>query len=357
MKGKRFWLSMLSLIALIAALLFPTQPAAGDSYKYYATKLSQPSSASDFTLTGPDGKPYSLKSLHGKFALIAFGFTHCPNTCPTTLANLASAYEQLSRAAQARVQVLFISIDPKRDTPAVMNAYVPFFDKHFIGLTGTAEQIARIAGRYEVEYEKSQDWAGDAGNYTLDHSAGAMLLSPSGDLIGNYRDEQLIQSGRVADDLRHFAALTDFKNSDWVSGQGGVIKTPVLTGEQIYQRQCAVCHGVKGEGVKGKYPALAGSPWVTGPPNRFTALVLDGVRKKGEDKQTHGVMPAWWRTLPPSDLSLVLTYVRQAWGNNASAISTSYVQKLGYRYASRPRFWSLKELKALPPDKPSDAAD
>ena len=116
-----------------------------DSYEYYARKLSDPSPLHDFTLMDPEGKPFSLSSLRGKFVLLTFGFTHCPNICPTTLANLAAAYELLSPADQARLKVLFITIDPGRDTAKVLKDYVPFFDKHFVGLSGKPEQIAAVA--------------------------------------------------------------------------------------------------------------------------------------------------------------------------------------------------------------------
>lgn len=357
MRRRRFWRFAAAILILTAPALFPSWSGAGESYEYFARKISDPKGATDFTLQGPDAKPYSLKKLRGRFVLLAFGFTHCPNVCPTTLANLAAAYELLSPAQQARVQVLFVTIDPERDTPAVLKDYVPFFEKDFVGLTGTPEQIAAVASNYGIDYEKSLEWGGKT-NYTMNHSAGALLLDPSGRLIGSYRDDQLIKSGRVAEDLRHFLAQSDFKNFHWTSEQHGVVKTPRLSGAQLYQQQCASCHGANGEGIKGKYSALAGSAWVTGAPNRLTALVLDGVRNESKVGQTQGgVMPAWWRVLTPTDLAAVLTYIRQAWGNDAPAISAPYVQKLGYRFALRPGFWSWKELETLPPDKASDAAD
>ena len=87
----------------------------------------------------------------------------------------------------------------------------------------------------------------------------------------------------------------------------------------------------------------------------MTALVLGGVRGTEKDPN-RGVMPAWWRVLPPGDVAEILTYIRQAWGHHAPAISQSYVQELAYKYATRPGFWSWKELRALPADKASAAA-
>ena len=137
----------------------------------------------------------------------------------------------------------------------------------------------------------------------------------------------------------------------------GLIKTPRLSGRELYLEQCSSCHGEDGGGIRGKYPALAGSTWVKGAPNRLTALVLGGVRGKTQGaSSSHGVMPAWWSVIPASDISAILTYIRQAWGNNASGISASYTQKLGYQFATRSNFWTWKELETLPTDKISDAS-
>ena len=91
-----------------------------------------------------------------------------------------------------------------------------------------------------------------------------------------------------------------------------------------------------------------------GAPNRYATLVLEGLHGKKEGVRTGPVMPAWRTVLTPADMAALMTYTRQAWGNAAPAISATYVQKLGYQFASRPGFWSWEELKALPPDKGSD---
>jgi protein SCO1/2 len=322
-----------------------------DSYEFYARKLPDPSPPYDFTLMDPEGKPFSLSSLRGKFVLLTFGFTHCPNICPTTLANLAAAYELLSPADQARLQVLFITLDPERDTAKVLQAYVPLFDKHFIGLGGKPEQIAAVATAYSVEYEKTTERGGGAANYSMDHSAAVLLLAPSGQWFAYYQDAQLVKNQRVADDLRHFFALPGLGPDDWQSAKRGVVKTPRLSGRQLYLQQCASCHGENGRGISGKYPSLVGSTWVTGAPNRLTTLVLEGVREEKDGGRTGRVMPAWWTVLTPTDMAALLTYICQAWGNAAPSISATYVQKLGSQFGLRPDFWSWKELEALPPDK------
>jgi len=327
----------------------------GDNYEYYAHKLSPSKPAYDFTLTNQDEKPYSLGKLRGKLVLMTFGFTHCPNICPTTLANLRAAYELLSPADQARVQVLFITIDPDRDTSKVLKDYVPFFEKRFVGLTGNSNQIAATAKAYGVEYERISQPGGES----IEHSIDVNIIGPSGKWIAFYKKRQLSNSQRMADDLRHFLTVSSSSDDNWQSEKTGVIKAQAASGRQLYLEQCASCHLENGHGISGKYPSLVKSTWVLGAPNRLTALVLDGVTGNGDPDSGHyaGIMPAWRRVLTPADTAAVLTYIRQAWGNDASAISSSYVQRLSYQFGLRPDFWSWKELEALPPDSETESTN
>ena len=357
MNRKAFRTDKVALLAMTVMLAVFVRSAGAESYQYLARKIPNPEPTKDFRLTGPDGKPFALSSLRGKLVLLDFGFTHCPNTCPTALANLAVAYERLSPADQARVQLLFVTIDPKRDTVAVLKGYVPFFNKNFIGLTGTPEEIAAVAKTYEVEYEVTNDWGGNADNYTLNHTAGALLLDPAGKWIASYGATHLLQSERVADDLRHFLHDPNLNTGNWESVKRGLVKTPQLSGRELYVKHCASCHGEDGTGIQGKYRALAGSALVTGAPNRLTALVLNGLSGESQAGATgQGVMPAWWHVIVPADISAILTYIRQAWGNDAPAVSAAYINKLGYQFGTRPNFWTWKELDALPPDKSAAAS-
>ena len=324
------------------------------SYRYYALKRPDAQLACDFVLKDQNGNSFSLGSLRGKFVLLTFGFTSCPNICPTILANLARSYELLPPEEQARVQVLFISVDPSRDTPKVLNTYVPSFNRHFRGLTGPPEQIATVAKAYGVQYLTNSlpGAASKPSSYNIEHTDTVYLISPSGKWIGLYGNRQLQNTQRLADDLHHFLALFEEKNDDWQSEGGKVIKAQALSGQQLYVQECAACHLESGRGIPGKYPPLAGSDWVTGAPNRLTTLVVNGMAPttKGGKPSFAGVMPAWRSVMTPADTAAVLTYIRQAWGNSAPAISTSYVQDLTYRSSGRIGFWSSKELEALPPD-------
>lgn len=351
--GKRTAAVVVAVIFAIMGLgLFPDLCRSEEPYQYYAIKRQDAQPGYDFNLVDQDEKTVSLGSLRGKLLLIAFGFTHCPNVCPTILANLARAYELLSPEEQARVQVLFISVDPSRDTSKVLKSYVPFFDRHFLGLTGKPEQIAAAAKAYGVEYETtSQSGTTTASSYNIDHSDTVYLISPSGKWIGLYGNRQLQNSQRITDDLHHFLSLFEGSKDDWQSEGAKVVRTQAPSGRELYLQQCASCHLENGRGVPGKYPSLVGSSWVVGAPNRLTALVVNGVKGAATTGESFpGVMPAWRTVLTPADTAAVLTYIRQAWGNAAPAISAHYVQDLSYKLGDRTDLWSWKELEALPPD-------
>jgi protein SCO1/2 len=133
--------------------------------------------ARDFALTDQDGKPRTLADFRGKAVLMFFGYTHCPDVCPTTLSEMAAVMKQLGPDAE-RVQVLFVTLDPERDTPAVLKEYVPAFDPRFIGLSGSPEAIAKVAKEFRVFYQKVP--GKEAGSYTLDHTAGSFVFDPQG---------------------------------------------------------------------------------------------------------------------------------------------------------------------------------
>ncbi len=128
-----------------------------------------------FQLTDQNGQAVTEKSYPGRYLLVFFGYTYCPDVCPTTLGALADALGQLGPLAD-KLQPLFVSVDPDRDTPAVLKAYTGNFDKRIIGLTGTADQIRQVAKAYRVYYARH----GDGSDYTMDHSAVVYLMAPDG---------------------------------------------------------------------------------------------------------------------------------------------------------------------------------
>ena len=144
--------------------------------EYQGTDISEAGLGGEFTLSDHSGKKRTLADFKGKAVVIFFGYTHCPDVCPTTMIELKNAMQQLgSRADQ--VQVLFVSVDPERDTQAVLSQYVPVFDSRFLGLSGTAKELAEVAGRYKIIYQKQ---VGSSGDYTVDHSAGSYLIDKTG---------------------------------------------------------------------------------------------------------------------------------------------------------------------------------
>lgn len=132
----------------------------------------------EFTLDATD-RIVSLHDFRGKVVVLYFGYTYCPDICPTALSTLADALAQLEPGQQAAIQPLFISVDPERDTPQHLATYVRFFHPGLIGLTGTPSAIAELAGRYQVIYTR-QPASGNPAQYTVDHSSELILLDRKG---------------------------------------------------------------------------------------------------------------------------------------------------------------------------------
>ena len=130
----------------------------------------------DFTLTDHNGQERTLADFKGKVVTIFFGYTQCPDVCPTALSGMSTVMQELGPDAE-RVQVLFVTVDPERDTPELLAQYVPVFDARFLGLYGTPEKIAELAKEFRVFYRKSGDLAG---HYTIDHTAGTYVFGPDG---------------------------------------------------------------------------------------------------------------------------------------------------------------------------------
>jgi len=159
--------------------------------------ISGASYARDFALTDAAGAPRALGDYRGKVVVLFFGYTHCPDVCPTTLAQLAQA-RRLMGADAGRVQVLFVTLDPDRDTPQLLTRYVRAFDPSFVGLTGTEPQIQAAAREFKVFFQKV---AGpEADSYTLDHSSGSFVFDSQGHVRLYLRDGA--PADQIAPDLK-----------------------------------------------------------------------------------------------------------------------------------------------------------
>jgi len=188
------------LVALFAIQRFTHPPSV-----YFGTKFDHPEPAEPIRLTDHRRQPFDLEQLRGKVVLLNFGFTHCPNICPTILNQFAAITAKLTPEERQRVQVVFISIDPERDTTKVLGDYVPFFDESFLGLTGEPAQVADVAKRYHV-YSKKADDAATNPSYNVDHSTYSYLIDPQGRFALLYDDRKLAQTEKVAADLRKILA-------------------------------------------------------------------------------------------------------------------------------------------------------
>nr|WP_255440482.1 SCO family protein [Caenimonas sedimenti] len=153
--------------------------------------------ARDFNLPDQNGKPRSLKDFAGQVVVVFFGFTQCPDVCPTTLAELAQA-KKLLGADGAKVQGIFVTVDPERDTADVLKAYMANFDPGFVALRGTPEQTAAMAKDFKVYYKKVEGKT--PGSYTMDHSAASFVYDPQGRLRLYTRYGSGAQA--LADDLK-----------------------------------------------------------------------------------------------------------------------------------------------------------
>jgi protein SCO1/2 len=150
--------------------------------------------AKGFALTDHTGKPRTLADYKGKVVVVFFGYTQCPDVCPTTMAEMASVMQKLGPLSD-RVQVLFITLDPERDTQQLLANYVPAFDKRFVGLRGTPDETARTAKEFKVFYSKVPGT--DPGSYTIDHTAGSYVFDRDGRL------RLFIRHGQGADPIVH----------------------------------------------------------------------------------------------------------------------------------------------------------
>jgi protein SCO1/2 len=147
----------------------------------------QPGIGGPFALVDQNGKTVTSDSLKGKPTLIYFGYAFCPDVCPTSLLLMETAVEKLGPDAAKKVNLVFITVDPERDTPKLMKGYVENFGPTFIGLTGTTEQIAQVARAYRVYFQKVP--GKDGGPYLMDHSSIVYLLDRNGRFVTHFTHE------------------------------------------------------------------------------------------------------------------------------------------------------------------------
>jgi len=184
----------LALLFAAGLLLTGCNEKAAPPPAFTNTDITGLAYAQDFSLKDFNGKLRTLADFKGKAVVIFFGYTQCPDVCPTTLSDLAAAMKQLGPLAD-KVQVLFITIDPERDTPQLLSKYVPAFDPRFLGLSGDAAATEKVAKDYKVFYQKVP--GKEPGSYSMDHSAGLYIYDPQG------RIRLFARSGEGSDSMVH----------------------------------------------------------------------------------------------------------------------------------------------------------
>ncbi len=183
---RRNWLLLPVLILLLAAC----QP-----YQFKGTEYPEGIQAEDFTLTTTEGRPFRLSEQRGEIVLMFFGYTSCPDVCPTTLAEAKRIMEGLDDDA-ANVRFLFITVDPERDTPQHLGQYVSNFHPDIIGLTGTTEELQTVFSAYGI-YAAKAPLENSAAGYSMDHTARVFLVDGDGRLRLSYAfgtpDKEILQ--------------------------------------------------------------------------------------------------------------------------------------------------------------------
>jgi protein SCO1 len=159
--------------------------------------LGSPEIGGSFSMIGQDGRVVTNADLAGRPYLVFFGYTHCPDFCPTSLFDISAVFEELG--PNKKVAALFVTVDPERDTPAVMKEYLSSFDKHLTGLTGDAAAVAAVAKAYRVYFKKVPL---DQGGYTMDHTAIVYLMDKEGRFVAPFSLKRTSEA--AAADLRRY---------------------------------------------------------------------------------------------------------------------------------------------------------
>lgn len=172
-------------LAILAAALLCISPARGESPAPAEDEQPEIGIVSRYLLMDSKGRAVSDQDFRGSFQLITFGYTFCPDICPTTLAEISLVMEKLGSRAE-QLQPLFVTVDPERDTPEVLRRYTAYFHPRIIGLTGSPDLVRRVADHFKVRYEKHWEPGAEKDKYSVDHSAGMYLLGPDGGFLGKF---------------------------------------------------------------------------------------------------------------------------------------------------------------------------
>ncbi len=176
-KQLKRWSGLLAAVLALAAITACDNKPPVPKAAFATTDITGIDYAQGFELSDHTGKPRTLADYQGKAVVVFFGFTHCPDVCPTTLAELAAVKKELGADGE-RLQVLFVTVDPERDTQKALADFVRAFDPSFVGLYGTPEQTAKLQKDYKLFVQKVKNKAGEG--YSVDHTAGSYVYDPKG---------------------------------------------------------------------------------------------------------------------------------------------------------------------------------
>jgi protein SCO1 len=176
---------------LSSLVLLPALISCGEANnRFQNTDLSQTPQTPLLNLVDASGRPRNLEEFRGKVVLLYFGYTSCPEICPAAMRKFATVMRHLNKSEAGQVQLLFVTLDPARDTPEKAGKYAQLFNPGFIGLSGSESQIAEAVRTFQVTYSKKEL---PGGNYMLDHSAGAYAVDPAGKLRLHFAENALIE--------------------------------------------------------------------------------------------------------------------------------------------------------------------
>lgn len=295
------------------------------AYKFKGYVLPEPIKAPETMLRSVNG-PVRISDFKGKIVLLYFGYTSCPDVCPTSLANIKLAMGDLSPEEAAQVQVIFVSVDPARDTPETLGRYVKMFRDDFIGATGTREEIDWMVNTFGAKY--TIEPPNEDGNYNVSHTAFTMVLDRNGYYVMNWAH------GTPPTDMSadlHYLIQHDIPVSAQILA--GPTYTPVVcavtlvpahvqSGQWLYEHHCAQCHGVDMAGNPQWQVELADGSHLAPPLNgsgeawTFSKTELVTTIKEGRnlDKPIH--MPAFKSMLADWEIEFILSYVQSTWDIN-----------------------------------------
>lgn len=182
----RMLTGILFLIVILWAVILYVYVDQNSKSDYYGMLYER--EAPEFSLTDHNGSKVSLSDFNDKYVLIFFGYTHCPDICPMTMSVMNSVMDQLGDQAE-RVQVIFVTIDPERDTQEKLKSYIPYYNESFIGLTGTPEEIDKVADDYNIFYSKEE--VKSPSDYLMGHNSSVLLITTDGEILIRYPQNRM----------------------------------------------------------------------------------------------------------------------------------------------------------------------